>query len=72
MHEESTEEEEMKRQQRMKIVKDGTKKFRSKEGIDAETRRWVAELSATDCERERGSIQERKKPCKHGLLGWRK
>ena len=43
MHEDSTEGEEMKRQQRMKI--------RSKERMDADNRWWVAELLAADCEK---------------------
>ena len=51
MHEDFTEEEEMRRQHRMKIKKDLTKKIRSKVGMDAENRWWVAELLATDCEK---------------------
>ena len=43
MHEDSTEGEEVKRQQRMKIMKDMTKKIRSKSRMDAENRWWVAE-----------------------------
>ena len=39
----------MKQQQRMKIVKDLTKKIRSKGNIDAKNRRWVAEMLAKDC-----------------------
>ena len=35
----------------MKIKKDLTKKIRSKVGMDAENRWWVAELLATDCEK---------------------
>ena len=49
--EELTEEEEMKQQQRMVIMKDLIRKIRSKGRVDAETRRWVAELLAADCER---------------------
>ena len=60
MHEDSTEEEEMKPQRRMNIMKDMT----------AENRWCFAELLAADC--EKAWLQERKKPCKHGLLGWRK
>ena len=41
MHEESTEGEEMKRQERMKIMKDITKKIGSKGMMDAENRWWV-------------------------------
>ena len=40
----------MKRQQRMKIMKNMTKKIRSKERMDAHNRWWVAELLA-DCEK---------------------
>ena len=35
----------------MKVVKDMTKKIRSKERMDAENRWWVAELLAADCEK---------------------
>ena len=49
--EESAEEEEMKQQQRMKIMKDLTQKIRSKGRMDAESRWWVAELLAADCEK---------------------
>ena len=41
----------MKQQQRMKIVKDLTKKIRSKGRMDAESRWWVTELLAADCEK---------------------
>ena len=51
MHEDSTEGEEMRRQQRMKDMKDMTKKIRSKERMDAANRQWVAELQAADCEK---------------------
>ena len=49
--EESAEEEEMKQQQRMKIMKDLTKKIRSKGRMDAESRWWVTALLAADCEK---------------------
>ena len=49
--EESTEEEEMKQQQRMTTMKDLTKKIRSKESMDAESRWWVSELLAADCDK---------------------
>ena len=48
--EESTEGEEMMQQQRMRIVKDLTRKIRSKGRMDAESRWWVTELLAADCE----------------------
>ena len=51
MHEDSTEGEEVKRQQRMKIMRDMTKKIRSKERIDANNRWWVAEVLAVDCDK---------------------
>ena len=51
VHEDSTEGEEMKRQQRMKTMKDMTKKIRSKGRMDADNRWWVAELLAADCEK---------------------
>ena len=47
----SAEEEEMKQQLRMKIMKDLTKKIRSNGRMDAQNRWWVTELLAADCER---------------------
>ena len=44
MHEDSTEEKEMKRQQKMKVMKGMLMKIRSKGRMDAENRWWVAEL----------------------------
>ena len=49
--EELTEEEEMKQQQRMAIMKDLIKKNRSKGRMDAKNRWWVSELQAKDCEK---------------------
>ena len=49
--EESTEEEEMKQQQRMAIMKDLIKEIRSKERMDAKSRWWVTEILATDGEK---------------------
>ena len=51
MHEDSTEEEGRRRHQRIKVMKDMTKKLRSKGIMDAENRWWVAELFAADCEK---------------------
>ena len=53
----------------MKVVRDMTKKIRSRGRMFAENRRCVAELLQTV--RKRGSIQEKKKPCKHGMFCWR-
>ena len=47
----STEEEEIKQQQRMTVMKDLTNKIRSKGRMDAKNRWWVAELLAKDCEK---------------------
>ena len=41
----------MKEQQRMVIMKDLTKKVRSKGRMDAESRWWIAELPAADYEK---------------------
>ena len=41
----------MKQQKRMKIMKDLTKKIRSKGWMDAKSRWWVTELLAADCEK---------------------
>ena len=46
----STEQEEMKQQQRMAIMKDLKKKSRSKGRMDAPNLWWVSELLARDCE----------------------
>ena len=63
----------MRRQQKFKVMKDMMKKIRSRGRMDAENPQWVAELLAADCDaRKLGSIQERKKPCKNGMFGWRK
>ena len=51
-------------------MKDMTKKIRSKERMDAHNRWWVADLLAADCEKA-WLHQERKKPCKHGMFGWK-
>ena len=51
MQEDSTEEEEMKQQKRMMIMKDLTKKIRSKGRMDDESRWWVSELLAAGCEK---------------------
>ena len=51
MHEDLTEEEEMKRQRKMKIMKDLTMKIRSRGRMYAANRCWVAELLAADCEK---------------------
>ena len=70
VHEDSTEREEMKRQQRMKIAKDMTKEdLIKKEG-------WML---ATDggllscwrrTARKLGSMQDGKIPCRNGMIGW--
>ena len=49
--EDLTEGEEMKQQQRMMIMKDVTKRIRSKGRMDAENRWWVTELLAADYEK---------------------
>ena len=49
--EESTEEDEMKQQQRMMIMKDLTRIIRSNGRMDAESGWWVTELLAADCEK---------------------
>ena len=51
MQEGQTEREEMRQQQRMKVMKDMTRKIRAKGRMDANHSRWVSELLATDCEK---------------------
>ena len=49
--EKSTEEEETKQQQRMMMMKDLVKNIRSEGRMDAQSRWWVSELLAADCEK---------------------
>ena len=71
MHENLTEEEEMKGQQRMKVMKDMTKKLDRGE-------RWMPNNDGglLNCwwqtARKRGSNQEWEKPCQNGTFGWGK
>ena len=70
-HEESTEGEVMKQQQRMKIMKALTKKIRSEERVDAENRWWLLSCWRQTV-RKRGSTQDGKTPCRSGMSGYRK
>ena len=51
MQESQTEKEVMRQQQRTKVMKDVTKKVRSKGRMDANNNWWVSELLAADCEK---------------------
>ena len=51
MQEGSTEEEEIKQQPSMKVMKDVTRKIRLKGRVDASSSWWVSELLAADCEK---------------------
>ena len=51
MQEGQTEEEEMRQQQRMKVMKDMTRKNRAKGRMDANSSWWVSQLLAADCEK---------------------
>ena len=51
MHEDCKQEEEMRRQKKTKVMRDMTRKIRSKGRMDAENRWWVADLLAADCEK---------------------
>ena len=53
MKEGLTEEEEMKQQQRIKVMKDKTRKIKANGRMDANSSRWVSELLAADCEKAR-------------------
>ena len=65
MNEDCTEEEEMRSQQRMKLMKDITKKIRSRGWMDAKNRWWVADLLAANCEKAwLHSVEETK------MQGW--
>ena len=47
----STEQEEVKQQKRMKVLKDMTRKIKEKERMNANSNWWVSELLAADCEK---------------------
>ena len=67
----STEEEEMKRQLRMKIVKDMVKKFDQKE----EWKQIVVGGSVScwrQTVRKHGFRKDWKTPCRNGTIGWEK
>ena len=65
MNEDCTEEEEMRSQQRMKLMKDITKKIRSRGWMDAKNRWWFADLLAANCEKAwPHSVEETK------MQGW--
>ena len=51
MQEGSTEEEEMKQQQRIEVMKDMTSQIRAKGRLDANNSWWVREQLAADCEK---------------------
>ena len=68
-HEDSTEGQEMKRQERMKVMKDMTKQIRSKGRMDAENRWWFAELLAADC--EKAWLHPEAEETMNGFFGWR-
>ena len=78
MQEDSTEGEEMRRQQRMKVMKDMTKKIRSRCRMDAENRWWVTELLAAACEKawvhpgREETMQKWYKRMKKRMRRWRK
>ena len=72
MHEDSTQEEEMRRQKkRTKVMKDMTRKIRSKGRMDAENGWWVVDLLAAQTARRRGSTRKKKKKkqCKSSIVG---
>ena len=70
MHEDSTEGDEVKRQQRMKVMKEMMKKIRPKERIDAGNRLCVAEFLAADCENAWLHPGEGRHQAKNGMFGW--
>ena len=73
MHEDSTQEVEMRKQKKgTKVMKDMTRKIRSKGRIDAENRWWVADLLAAQTARRRGSTRKKKKQCKSSIIDLKK
>ena len=50
MRESQTEKEEMRHQQRMKVMKDVTRKIRARRRMEANNSWWVREQLAADCE----------------------
>ena len=69
MREDSTEIEK-RRQQRVKVMKDMTKRIRSKGRVDAQNRWWVAELLAADCEKA-WLHPEEEETIKNEIIGWK-
>ena len=68
MQESQTEEEEKRKQQRMKVMTDMTNKIKSKDGMGANSSWWVSEWLAADCQKC-GSTQIERTPCSNGTSG---
>ena len=65
MQESETQKEEMRQQQRMKVMTAMTEKIQAKGGMDANNSWWVSEFPAADC-KMRGSTQDGKTQCCDG------
>ena len=68
MQESQTEKGEMKQQQRMKVMRDMTRKIKSKDRIDANNSWCESELLVADCQKS-VATQDRKTLCYNGTLG---
>ena len=66
MQDGQTEKEEVRQQQRMKVMEDMTKKIRAKERMEANHSWWVSCWPLTA--RKRGSIQDGKTLCRDGVI----
>ena len=67
----STEEEEMKRQQRMKVVKDMVRKIRSKGRMEANSSAVGGSVSCwPQIARKLGFMKDWKTQCRNGTTGW--
>ena len=68
--EELTDEEEMKQQQRMAIVKDLTKKIKG--SMDAQKKKTLVGLGVAwrQIVKKHGPTQDGRIPCKNGMNGW--
>ena len=68
MQESLTEKEEMRQQQRVKIITDMTRKIKAQSSMGANNSRWASESLAADC-KQHGSTQNGRTHCGDGAIG---
>ena len=69
MQESQTEKEEMRQQQRIKVVTDMAKKIKAKDRMDANNGWWVSELLAADCQKAWLHLEWEDTQCYNGTIG---